>query len=281
MTRHDPDRPQGTVQPGTVDGRRVALVTGGSRGIGYAIAARLLADGFAVCITARKPDGLEDAAARLGNPDRVHTFAGKSDDPEHRRQAVDEILERFGSLDVLVNNAGINPVYAELLDVEETAATKILTVNLLSALGWSAEMRRARRQTLASATRRADRAGQGQGQGSIVNVSSFATVRPSPGLGVYGASKAALRHATRQLALELAPDIRVNAVVPAVIATDFAGKLYEGRETEVAAEYPLQRIGRPDDVAAAVAFLASHDASWITGQSLLIDGGLSVTGGIA
>lgn len=243
----------------------VALVTGGSRGIGYAIASRLLAEGLSVCITARKPDGLGAAAARLGSSGRVLTVVGRSDDGEHRRAVVDAVVERFGTLDVLVNNAGINPVYADLLDVDEDAAYKILGVNFCSALGWAAEMRRAPRR----------------GSGCIVNVSSFATVRPSPGLGMYGASKAALRHATRQLALELAPDVRVNAVVPAVIATDFAGRLYEGRETEVAAEYPLQRIGRPEDVAAAVAFLVSEDASWITGQSLLIDGGLSVTGGIA
>jgi 3-oxoacyl-[acyl-carrier protein] reductase len=103
--------------------------------------------------------------------------------------------------------------------------------------------------------------------------------RPAPGLGVYGASKAALIHVTAQLALELGPEVRVNAVAPSVVKTKFATALYEGREVELAAAYPLRRLGHPDDVAAAVAFLASDDASWITGQTLTLDGGSGLTGG--
>ena len=116
---------------------------------------------------------------------------------------------------------------------------------------------------------------------AVVNVASVAGLRPSPPIGIYGASKAALIHATAELALELAPRIRVNAVAPAVVKTVFATMLYEGREAEVAARYPLGRLGVPDDVASVVAFLASDDAGWMTGQTLVVDGGLLLGGGIA
>lgn len=245
---------------------RVALITGGSRGIGLATAQRFLADGWSVCLTARKHDGLNAAQQVLGEPDRVMTVAGRSDDEKHRRATVGMTLQRFGRLDVLVNNAGINPVLGDLIDLENRAAEKIIDVNLFAPLGWAREMRRA--------------LPNGHG-GAIVNIASFATVRPSPGLGMYGASKAALIHLTRQLALEFAPTIRVNCVVPALIATEFAGLLFEGRRQEIEQSYPLATLGKPTDVAAAVAFLATEQSSWITGQSLVLDGGLSLTGGIA
>jgi NAD(P)-dependent dehydrogenase (short-subunit alcohol dehydrogenase family) len=245
--------------------RRVGLITGGSRGIGLAVARRLLDDGYAVCVTARKVEGLTDAAAALGNRDRLMTAVGRSDDPDHRRVTVDALIDRFGRFDVLINNAGINPVFGRLVDLEQRSAEKIMNVNLHAALGWVREMQR-----VMSGSR-----------GAIVNISSYATVRPSPGLGMYGASKAALTHLTKQLALELAPKVRVNCVVPALIATEFAGRLYEGRHEDIEAGYPLGRLGRPEDVAAAVAFLSSAESGWITGESLLIDGGLSLTGGVA
>jgi len=245
--------------------QRVALVTGGTRGIGRAIAGRLLDDGLAVCITARKAEGLAEAAATLGHPQNLLTVAGRSDDPDHRRAAADAVVDRFGRFDVLVNNAGINPVFGSLMDLEQRSADKIMSVNLHAALGWAREMRRV---------------SPGE-QGAIVNISSYATVRPSPGLGMYGASKAALIHLTKQLALELAPEVRVNCVIPALIATEFAGRLFEGRRDEIEAGYPLGRLGSPEDVASAVAFLSSAESAWITGESLLIDGGLSLTGGVA
>lgn len=244
--------------------RRVALVTGGTRGIGLAIVRRLLEDGLDVGVTARKPAGLEEVRRRLG-PHRVLTVAGRSDDPNHRCTAVDAMIERFGRLDVLVNNAGVNPTFGTLMDLEDRSAHKIMDVNLHAALGWAREMQRVAPSR----------------PGVIVNIASYATVRPSPGIGMYGASKAALIQLTKQLALELAPHVRVNCVVPALIATEFAGQLYEGRRSAVEAGYPLGRLGTPDDVASAVAFLASADSDWITGASLLIDGGLSLTGGVA
>lgn len=249
-----------------LDGR-VAIVTGASRGIGLAIAQRLVAEGARVCITARKPDPLTEAAATM--PDgHVITVAGKADDPEHRQAVFDRVGEAFGHLDVLVNNAGINPAYGPLVDLDLAAARKILEVNLLGTLAWVQEAMR--RTDLGFAER-----------GSVVNLSSVTGDTPSPGVGMYGVSKAAVSHLTRTLAAELGPAVRVNAVSPAVVKTDFARALYEGKESETAAEYPMKRLGSPDDVAAAVAYLVSDEASWITGHVMTLDGGLHTAGGTA
>jgi 3-oxoacyl-[acyl-carrier protein] reductase len=115
--------------------------------------------------------------------------------------------------------------------------------------------------------------------GAIVNVSSVSSIRAAPGIGFYGASKAMLTHLTQELAVELGPGVRVNAVAPAVVKTKFATALYEGREDDVAAAYPLKRLGVPDDIGGVVAFLLSEDAAWLTGQSIVVDGGVTLTGG--
>jgi NAD(P)-dependent dehydrogenase (short-subunit alcohol dehydrogenase family) len=244
---------------------RVALVTGASRGIGLAIAERLVQEGARVCLTARKPDPLAEAVAELGGADHAMAVAGKGDDPEHQADAVGQVMAAFGRLDILVNNTGINPVFGPLLETEVGAVRKVLEVNLLSALSW---------------TRRAHEAWLGGHGGAVVNVASVAGLRPAPGLGAYAVSKAALIHLTQQLAVEMAPAVRVNGLAPAVVKTRFATALYEGREAEVSAAYPLGRLGVPADVAAAAAFLASDDAAWITGQTLVLDGGATLTGGI-
>jgi NAD(P)-dependent dehydrogenase (short-subunit alcohol dehydrogenase family) len=140
----------------------------------------------------------------------------------------------------------------------------MLDVNVLGTLGWVQE---------------GLRGGLADG-GSIVNISSISGLRPAPGIAFYGVTKAALIHLTEELAVELAPAVRVNAVAPAVVKTKFATALYEGREDEVAATYPLRRLGVPEDVAGAVAFLCSPDAAWITGQTLVIDGGVTLTGSV-
>ena len=240
---------------------RVALVTGASRGIGLAIAARLAAAGAKVCVTARKPDPLAEAVDSLGGPSIALGVAGRADDPEHRARAVAETTAAFGPIDILVNNTGINPVFGPLMEMDLGAARKIFEVNLLSALGWAQEVY-----------------GGEPRPGVVVNVSSVGGRVPPPGISFYGITKAALEHLTRCLAVEMAPHVRVNAVAPAVVKTKFATLLYEGREDEVAATYPLARLGIPDDVAAAVAFLASSEAAWITGQTLVIDGGVTLTG---
>ena len=242
---------------------RTAIVTGASRGIGLAIAERLVADGARVVLTARKTEALEEAVAGLGGADVALGVAGHADDPAHQAETVAAALEAFGSVDFLVNNTGINPTYGPMIEMDLDAARKITEVNLIGTLGWVQE---------------ALRGGLAASGGSIVNISSVSGVRPAPGIAFYGTTKAALIHLTEELAIELAPKIRVNAVAPAVVKTRFATALYEGREEQVSATYPLKRLGLPEDVAGAVAFLCSPDAAWITGQTIVLDGGLTLTG---
>ena len=243
----------------------VAIVTGASRGIGFAIAQRFVAEGAKVCITGRDAGALETAVKDLGGPEVALGVAGKGDDADHRAAVVDTVLGAFGPVTVLVNNIGINPAYGPLSTLDLNAARKMIDVNVLGTLGWVQE---------------ALRGGLTEQGGSIVNISSVSGVRPAPGIAFYGVTKAALIHLTEELAVELAPKIRVNAVAPAVIKTRFATALYEGREAQVAATYPLGRLGVPEDVAGAVAFLCSADAAWITGQTVVIDGGVTLTGAV-
>jgi 3-oxoacyl-[acyl-carrier protein] reductase len=244
---------------------KTALITGASRGIGFAVAERLVAEGARVCLTARRPEALAEAVARLGGPAHAIAVAGKADDPEHQAAAVAGALEAFGSLDILVNNAGVNPAYSRMLDLDTAAFRKVFEVNVIAVLAW---------------VREAHKAWMGEHGGAVVNVASVAGLGPAAMIGAYAASKAALMQLTVQLAEELSPRIRVNAVAPAVVKTHFAAALYEGREEKVAAGYALGRLGVPDDVAGAVAFLASADSGWITGQTLVLDGGLLLKTGV-
>lgn len=243
---------------------RVAVITGASRGIGLAVAQRLVDEGARVVITARKPDTLAEAVAELGGPTVAVAVAGHADDEEHQAEVFARAGAAFGRVDVLVNNTGINPVAGPALDIDLGAARKILGVNVLGVLGWT---RRFRDQLDGA-------------DGAVVNVASVAGVRPATDIGVYGVSKAAVIALTRQLAAENSPAIRINAVAPAVVKTKFARTLFEGREDEVVVRYPLGRLGLPSDIAGAIAFLASDDAAWITGQTIVVDGGLTLAGGI-
>ncbi|WP_175411770.1 SDR family oxidoreductase [Streptomyces sp. TRM64462] len=243
---------------------KVALVTGGSRGIGYGIAEAHVARGDRVCITGRGEDALKEAVERLG-PDRVTYVAGKAHDEAHQAAAVERTMEAFGRVDYLINNAGTNPVFGPMAELDLNVARKVYETNVISALGFA-------QQTW--------KAWQKDNGGAIVNIASVAGVAASPFVGAYGMSKAAMINLTLQLAHEFAPIVRVNAIAPAVVKTKFAEALYEGREAEVVSAYPLGRLGAPSDIGGAAAFLTSDESGWITGQTLVVDGGIFLNAGV-
>jgi NAD(P)-dependent dehydrogenase (short-subunit alcohol dehydrogenase family) len=240
---------------------RAALVTGASRGIGYAVAEELVRRGAAVTITGRKEAELRAAASALGG--RVLAVPGNASDPAARAEAVERTVAEFGDLSILVNNAGVNPQFGPLMDADLAAVTKTFDVNVVAALGFA---------------QLAYRAGMAASGGAIVNVASMAGIRATGAIGAYAASKAALIMLTEELAGQLAPGIRVNAVAPAVVKTRFAEALYAHDEEGVAKRYPLQRLGTPEDVARAVGFLVSEDSGWITGETIRLDGGALASG---
>lgn len=235
---------------------RAAIVTGASRGIGLAIAQALTAAGADVVLTSRKQEAADEAASAVGGS--AVGFAAHAVDEDAAQACVDFTVERFGRLDILVNNAGTNPAFGPVVDQDHARFAKTFDVNLWAPVLW---------------TGLAWRAWMAEHGGTVVNTASLGGLVVGPNLGVYHATKAALIHITKQLALELAPKVRVNAVAPGVVRTKLAEALWKEHEDRVAAETPLGRIGEPEDVASAVAFLASDAASWITGETLLMDGG--------
>ncbi|MDT0440053.1 MULTISPECIES: SDR family oxidoreductase [Streptomyces] len=243
---------------------RVALVTGASRGIGYGVAEAFVARGDRVAITGRNEDALKEAVDRLG-ADRVVGIAGKAHDLDHQAEAVERTMAAFGRLDFLVNNAGTNPVFGPMADLDLNVARKVFETNVVSALGFA---------------QKTWHAWQKENGGAIVNIASVAGIAPSPFIGAYGVSKAAMINLTQQLAHEFAPRVRVNAIAPAVVKTKFAQALYEGREEEAAASYPLGRLGVPSDIGGAAAFLTSEQSDWVTGQTLVVDGGIFLNAGV-
>ncbi|MEU3608429.1 SDR family oxidoreductase [Streptomyces sp. NPDC035033] len=254
MTAQQPPEPSG----------RVALVTGASRGIGYGIAEALVARGDRVVITGRGEEALKEAVERLG-ADRAVGVAGKAHDTAHQAAAVEAAMDAFGRVDYLVNNAGTNPVFGPIADLDLDVARKVFETNVVSALGFA---------------QRTWHAWQKENGGAIVNIASVAGISASPFIGAYGVSKAAMINLTQQLAHEFAPVVRVNAIAPAVVKTKFAQALYEGREAEAAASYPMGRLGVPEDIGGAAAFLTSDQSGWITGQTLVVDGGIFLNAGV-
>ncbi|HVK20879.1 MAG TPA: SDR family oxidoreductase [Actinokineospora sp.] len=245
---------------------KTAIVTGASRGIGLAIAIDLARAGAAVTISARKPEPLEAAAAeiRAAVPDaRVLAVPANTSSDEDRATVVSRTVAELGGADILINNTGINPVYGSLVDADLGAVRKTFDTNVVGTLGF---------------IQLAVKAWMGEHGGSIVNIASVAGLRSTGVIAVYGASKAALIRLTEELAWQLGPKIRVNAVAPGVVKTKFAEALYAQGEDEASKAYPLKRLGEPEDVAKLVTFLASDQAGWITGETIRVDGGLLATG---
>ena len=236
---------------------KTALVTGGSKGIGKSIAKTFADAGAKVMITSRKADVCETAAAEIGN-DCVWE-AGNVGDPDHMEQAIDRCISELGGVDVLVNNAATNPYAGPMIDADLPRWRKTIDVNMTAPFAWT-QMVWQKYQ-------------KGNG-GVVLNISSVGGLETNPMLGVYDVTKAALIHMTKQLAAELAPGVRVNAICPGLIKTDFARMLWEGDAGDmVAQQYPLKRLGEVEDIAGAALYLAADTGSWITGQALVLDGG--------
>jgi NAD(P)-dependent dehydrogenase (short-subunit alcohol dehydrogenase family) len=243
---------------------RTAIVTGASRGIGLAAAAALHEAGANVVLTSRTEEAAVAAASSVG--ERALGIQAHATDEDAARACVERTLETFGSIDVLVNNAGTNPAFGPVLSQDHGRFAKTMDVNLWAPILWS--------QLAVTAWMR-------EHGGSIVNTASIGGLSVGPDLGIYHVSKAALIHLTKQLAIELGPDIRVNAVAPGVVRTRLAEALWKEHEDAVAHRTPLGRIGEPQDIGTAITFLASDDSSWITGETLVVDGGQMIGAGAA
>jgi len=239
---------------------KVALITGASKGIGRAMAASMAEAGAKVMLSSRKQDQLEEAAASIDGETAV--FAANAGDVAAGEACVQATLDRFGGLDILVNNAATNPYYGPVLEVDEGRFDKTFQVNLRGPVFWSAV---------------AHRLAFSEKPGVIINVASVGGLRAEGALGVYNLTKAALIHLTRQLAGEIGPT-RVVGIAPGLVTTDFASVLVENFGERLAAELPTKRLGAPEDIANLATFLASDRASWITGETYVIDGGAGVRG---
>ena len=241
----------------SLDGK-VALVTGASKGIGKAIAAGMAASGARVMLSSRKQDQLEAAAAEMEGETAV--FAANAGDLDAAAACVEATIEQFGGLDILVNNAGTNPYYGATLGVDPPRYDKTFDVNVRGPVFWSQQ-----------AWERSFK----DHPGVIINIASTGGLRGEFGLGVYNVTKAALIHLTRQLAGELGPT-RVVGIAPGLVDTDFAALLVENFGDALVAALPTKRLGQPEDIANLAVFLASDKASWITGETYVIDGGAGV-----
>lgn len=241
---------------------KAALVTGASRGIGKAIAAAFAAAGADVMLSSRKQEALEEAADDIGaTPGQTAVFAANAGEPDQIAACVAATVDRFGRLDVLVNNAATNPYMGRTIEIDLPRFDKTWQVNYRGPFVWVQE---------AWTRWMADHGG------SVLNIASVGGLSVETSIGHYNVTKAALIHLTRTLAADLAPGVRVNAIAPGLVKTRFARALWEPAEEAIARHTPLGRLGEPEDIANAALFLTSDLASWITGQTLVVDGGITI-----
>ncbi len=241
---------------------KVAIVTGASRGIGEAIAHTFAAHGANVVVASRKIEGVRAVADAIG--ERAFAVAAHTGHEAQCEALVRAAIERFGRVDVLVNNAATNPYFGPMIDTDGGAWMKTFEVNLQGYFWMAREVARHLR-------------GRGAG-GSIVNVASVAGLEAAPMQGVYGATKAAVVSMTKTLAYELGgSNIRVNALAPGLIETRLSAAIVQNDAivAEVLRKTPLGRYGQPDEIAGGALFLASDAASFMTGQVMVIDGGMT------
>ncbi|MCP4327833.1 MAG: SDR family oxidoreductase [Alphaproteobacteria bacterium] len=247
---------------------KVAIVTGATKGIGRAIAEVLAAAGAKVVVSSRKADACktvaEAIAAAGGTAIDIACNVSHQDDLEN---LVERTLAEWGRIDILVCNAAVNPHYGPMLGVSEAAYDKIMDTNVKSTL-WLCNL------VLPQMAERRD--------GTVIIVSSIGGLKGHDKLGIYGLAKAANLQLARNLAVEWGPhNIRANCIAPGIVKTDMARTLWEDREThdEAVRHYPLGRLGEPVDIAGTALLLASRAGSWITGQAIVVDGGVTIASG--
>ena len=241
---------------------KVFVVTGGSRGIGFEIARLLLDQKARVVICGRKQEGLDSAAEKLGAGDNLLAVQAHVAKYEEIEALFDQTLDRFGKLDGLVNNVGMN-IMTAVVDADPGLWNKIIDSNLNGNFLCS---------------RKAGQIMRGQHNGKIVNISSIAARRSAPAMGIYGIAKAGIEMLTKVLAQELGPfNIQVNAVAPGMVRTAFSEPFWSNKDLHeaIVKTIPLGRIAEPIDIAHPALFLCSAGADFITGQTLLVDGGAS------
>lgn len=248
---------------------RTALITGASRGIGKATALALAEQGCNVVLSSRKQEALDEVAAeiRAAFPDAgVLPKAAHVGDADAARACVEAAVAEFGAVDVLVNNAGTSPYFGPMVDLDLARADKTVQVNQFGVVLW---------------TQLVWRMSMAERGGSIVNVASVGGMITEHGIGYYNATKAAVIHLTRQFAMELAPGVRVNGVAPGLVKTHLAEALWKENEVQIAKFMPLARLGEPEDIAKTIVFLAGDASSWMTGQTIVVDGGSTIRPSIA
>jgi NAD(P)-dependent dehydrogenase (short-subunit alcohol dehydrogenase family) len=241
---------------------KVALVTGASRGIGRAIAKAYADAGASVMLSSRKQADLETTAAEIGGDTAV--FAANAGELEQADACIAATMERFGAIDILVNNAATNPYMGKMIDIDPARYDKTFQVNLRGVFFWTQGVWRASMQ---------------ERGGSVINIASVGGMTIEPVIGIYNTTKAAVLHLTRTLAADLSPGVRVNAIAPGLVKTDMARALWERDEAAIAKGTPLRRLGEPEDIGNAALFLASDLSSWITGHTLVVDGGAMIKPG--
>ncbi|MGV0792726.1 SDR family oxidoreductase [Mycolicibacterium sp. XJ1819] len=243
-----------------LDGK-VALVTGASRGIGLAIARAFADAGAKVMLSSRKEDDIASAAAALAG--EVAAMAANAGNIDDTAELVDEVIDRWGRLDVLVNNAATCPYVGPWMGVEPAAWDRTFQVNLRGPL---------------FLTQQAWRAWMADNGGSVINIASIGGYKTHGVMGVYDNSKAALIQMTKHLAVELGPAVRVNAIAPGLVETRMAESIIRTKGDDIAGRTPMRRNGLPEDIAPAALFLASDASAWITGDVMVVDGGRLASG---
>ena len=243
---------------------KVAIVTGASRGIGEAIAHALAENGAKVAVASRKIDGVRSVAEAIGPA--AHAISAHTGKEEDCKELVRQTIEHFGQVDILVNNAGANPYFGPMLDIEQGAWDKTFEVNVK---GYFFMAREVARHLIARGA-----------PGNIVNISSVAGLMGSPLQGVYGMTKAAIISMTKTLATELASSkVRVNAIAPGFVRTRFASAVVDNPDllAQVLGRTPAGRVGTPDEIAAGALYLVSDASGFLTGHTLVIDGGMTIS----